>query len=399
MSDLIPLQVALDSILATLSPSSETETLAVTQALGRVLAESVRARLDSPPYTNSAMDGFAVRLADSGRELAISQRIPAGHVPAPLEPGTAARIFTGAQLPSGADIVVMQEDCEIVGDSVRIPLRSEQGENVRLRGHELRAGDVLLDAGERLGPPALGLLASQGFATVLCTKKPKVALLQSGDELVEPGTADLPPGAIYNSNRSLLEGLTQQVGAEVVGVWRLADTFDATCEALKEAVTLADVVITTGGVSVGEEDHVKPAIEALGELALWRLALKPGKPFAFGSVRGVPVIGLPGNPSSVLVTFSLLARPILLAYQGARDLKPLSFWVTADFHREGGLRAEYLRGTVVSEQGVTKARPYQNQSSGALQSAVQSDVLIVAPVGQTIVEGDSVEVIPLRSLF
>jgi molybdopterin molybdotransferase len=399
MTQLVSLKDAIDSILAGISASGQPECVPVTQALGRILAEPLLAVIDSPPYTNSAMDGFALRVADSGRELLVSQRIAAGQVPEPLALGTAARIFTGAQLPDGADMVVMQEDCEVHGDSVRVPLRGDVGENVRLRGHEIKAGEMLLAAGERLGPPALGLLASQGLATVVCAKKPRVALLQSGDELVEPGAVELPPGTIYNSNRSLLEGLVQQVGGEVVGVWQLADTFAATCEALQQAVTAADVVITTGGVSVGEEDHVKPAITALGELHLWRLALKPGKPFAFGRIADKPIIGLPGNPSSVLVTFLLLTRPILLGLQGARDLAPFSLWATADFQRKGGERAEYLRGSIANELGVSKVRPFANQSSGALLAAVQSDVLIVAPVGQDIVEGDPVEVIPLRSLF
>jgi molybdopterin molybdotransferase len=399
MNQLIPVEEALETILVGITPACQTERLEVTQALGRVLAEPFVATIDSPPYTNSAMDGFALRASDSGGELQVSQRIAAGQVPEPLALGTAARIFTGAQLPDGADTVVMQEECEVKGDRVRVPLRREVGDNVRLRGHEIKAGELLLEAGERLGPPALGLLASQGLANVLCAKKPRVALLQSGDELVEPGSANLPAGAIYNSNRSLLEGLVQQAGGQVVGVWHLTDTFDATSEALQQAVDAADVVITTGGVSVGEEDHVKPAITALGELHLWRLALKPGKPFAYGRIAGKPIIGLPGNPSSVLVTFSLLARPILLALQGARDLAPFSLWLTAGFDRRGGLRAEYLRGSIVSEGGISKVYPFANQSSGALYAATQSDVLIVAPVGLDIAEGDSVEVIPLKSLF
>ena len=399
MNQLIPLEEALETILAGITPACQTERLEVTQALGRILAEPFIATIDSPPYTNSAMDGFALRASDSGGVLQVSQRIAAGQVPEPLAFGTAARIFTGAQLPDGADTVVMQEECEVEGDRVRVPVRREVGDNVRLRGHEIKAGELLLEAGERLGPPALGLLASQGLANVLCAKKPRVALLQSGDELVEPGSTTLPAGAIYNSNRSLLEGLVLQAGGQVVGVWHLADTFDATSEALQQAVDAADVVITTGGVSVGEEDHVKPAITALGELHLWRLALKPGKPFAFGRIAGKPIIGLPGNPSSVLVTFSLLARPILLALQGARDLAPFSLWLTAGFERRGGLRAEYLRGSIVSEGGVSKVYPIANQSSGALYAATQSDVLIVAPVGLDIAEGDSVEVIPLKSLF
>ena len=399
MNQLIPVEEALETILAGITPACQAERLEVTQALGRVLAEPFVATIDSPPYTNSAMDGFALRASDSGGELQVAQRVAAGQVPEPLALGTAARIFTGAQLPDGADTVVMQEECEVEGDRVRVPLRREVGDNVRLRGHEIKAGELLLEAGERLGPPALGLLASQGLANVLCAKKPRVALLQSGDELVEPGSANLPAGAIYNSNRSLLEGLVQQAGGQVVGVWHLTDTFDATSEALQQAVDAADVVITTGGVSVGEEDHVKPAITALGELHLWRLALKPGKPFAYGRIAGKPIIGLPGNPSSVLVTFSLLARPILLALQGARDLAPFSLWLTAGFDRRGGLRAEYLRGSIVSEGGVSKVYPFANQSSGALYAATQSDVLIVAPVGLDIAEGDSVEVIPLKSLF
>ena len=399
MRPLLPIEHALEAMMGAVSAVSGREIRGLHEALGRVLAEPYFARINTPPADNSAMDGYALAHSDAGGLLNISQRIPAGASPEPLVPGTAARIFTGAVVPPGADVVVMQEDCEEQDGFVKVPSGLMQGDNIRLRGSDVPQGSLLFDAGSVLTPPALALLASQGIHRLSCYMRPKVALLQSGDELHEPGTDPLPEGGIYNSNRTLLESLVAQCGAEVVGVWHVKDDLESTCDALLEAVAQADVVITTGGVSVGDEDHIKPAIERLGSLDLWRLALKPGKPFAFGFINEVPILGLPGNPSSVLVTFSVLVRPVLFKLRGARSAQLPTFWVRSAFDFEGGVRAEFLRGVIASREQQTYAHMLRNQSSGALRAAAESDVLIKIPVGASIKEGDPIEVIPLRALF
>ena len=399
MRPLLPIEHALDAMMKAVSPVSGREIIGLHEALGRVLAESYFARINTPPADNSAMDGYALAHSDAGGLLNISQRIPAGASPEPLIPGTAARIFTGAVVPPGADVVVMQEDCEEQDGFVKVPSDLMRGDNIRLRGSDVPQGSLLFDAGSVLTPPALALIASQGIHRLSCYTRPKVALLQSGDELYEPGTDPLPEGGIYNSNRTLLECLVAQCGAEVIGVWHVKDDLESTCDALVEAVAQADVVITTGGVSVGDEDHIKPAIERLGSLDLWRLALKPGKPFAFGFINEVPILGLPGNPSSVLVTFSVLVRPVLFKLRGARSAQLPTFWVRSAFDFEGGVRAEFLRGVIASREHQTYANMLRNQSSGALRAAAESDVLIKIPVGASIKEGDPIEVIPLRALF
>ena len=399
MSPLLPIEHALEAMMGAVSAVSRSEIKELNQALGRVLAEPYYARMDTPPADNSAMDGYALAHSDAGGLLEISQRIPAGSSPEPLVPGTAARIFTGAVVPPGADVVVMQEDCEEQDGFVKVPAYLSQGDNIRLRGSDVGMGSLLFEAGSILTAPSLALLASQGVHQINCCDRPKVALLQSGDELHEPGTDPLPEGGIYNSNRTLLESLVAQCGAEVVGVWHVKDDLESTCDALLEAVAQADVVITTGGVSVGDEDHIKPAIERLGSLDLWRLALKPGKPFAFGFINEVPILGLPGNPSSVLVTFSVLVRPVLFKLRGARSAQLPTFWVRSAFDFEGGVRAEFLRGVIASREQQTYAHMLRNQSSGALRAAAESDVLIKIPVGASIKEGDPIEVIPLRALF
>jgi molybdopterin molybdotransferase len=399
MSGLLPIECALEAMMEVVSPILGRETKGLYESPGRVLAEPYYARINTPPADNSAMDGYALAHSNAGEVLEISQRIPAGASPEPLIRGTAARIFTGAVVPPGADVVVMQEDCEERDGFVKVPADLIQGDNIRLRGSDVPEGSLLFNAGTVLTPPALALMASQGFHRLTCYRRPKVGLLQSGDELYEPGTEPLPQGGIYNSNRSLLEALVAQCGAEVIGVWHVKDDLESTCDALLEAVAQSDVVITTGGVSVGDEDHIKPAIERLGSLDLWRLALKPGKPFAFGSIGGVPILGLPGNPSSVLVTFSILVRPVLFRLCGAQSAELPTFWVRSAFDFTGGLRAEFLRGQITSREQQTYAHVLRNQSSGALRAASESDVLIKIPVGASISEGDPIEVIPLKALF
>lgn len=330
---LMPVEVALARLLAQAEASEivETERVSLSEADGRVLAEPLLAELDLPPWDNSAMDGYALRLADwTGEPLLVSQRIQAGSAPMPLQPGTCARIFTGAPLPAGADTVEMQENA-VLGDDGRVafsePLKLAQ--NVRAQGQETRIGDSVLPVGTRLGPIELGLAASLGVAALTVRRRPRVAVLSTGDELVEPGLP-LGPGQIYNSNRRLLMAWLQRLGCAVVDAGILVDDLELTRAALG-ALSDVDLILSTGGVSVGEADFLGIALREEGELALWKLAIKPGKPLTCGQFRGVPVIGLPGNPASTLVTFGLLARPYLLRRLGVQRVEPLGFPLPAGF--------------------------------------------------------------------
>lgn len=395
---LMPVEQALARLLdmAEASPVVGTETVPLALAQGRVLARDMIAALDLPPWPNSAMDGYALRLADwKGEPLVVSQRIFAGQAPEPLEPGTCARIFTGAPVPAGADCVEMQENTEVFPDQ-RVgftePLHVNQ--NIRPQGQETRTGDKVLAAGTRLGPIELGLAASLGLASLEVVRRVRVAVLSTGDELIEPGQP-LGPGQIYNSNRVLLCSWLKRLECEVVDAGILPDDLEQTRAALG-ALNDVDLILSTGGVSVGEADFLGHALREEGELSLWKLAIKPGKPLTFGHFRGVPVIGLPGNPASTLVTFALLARPYLLRRQGVADVTPLQFPVPAGFAwTKPGNRREYLRGRL--EQG--RAVFYKNQSSGVLRSAAWADGLIEVLEGSTVAEGDWVNFIPLSEVL
>lgn len=377
-------------------PIKACEVVPLEQADGRVLAAPLLAGLDLPPWDNSAMDGYALRLADwQGEPLPVSQRILAGDAPQALQPGTCARIFTGAPLPAGADCVEMQENTEVLDDGrVRFLQALRLGRNIRPRGQEARAGEVILAAGTRLGPVELALAASLGVETLSVRRRPRVALLSTGDELVEPGQP-LGPGQIYNSNRRLLAAWLRRLGCEVHDAGILADDLQATRAALA-GLTSVDLILSTGGVSVGEADFLGQALREAGELALWKLAIKPGKPLTCGHHQGVPVLGLPGNPASTLVTFGLLARPYLLRRLGVEAIEPLGFEVPAGFAwpRAGG-RREYLRARL--EQG--RAVPHPNQSSGVLRSAAWADGLVEVREERTLAEGEPVRFIPFSELL
>jgi molybdopterin molybdotransferase len=395
---LMPVEQALARLLemAEAAPVIGSETVLLAQAQGRVLAQDMIATLDLPPWPNSAMDGYALRLADwTGEPLVVSQRIFAGQAPEPLAPGTCARIFTGAPVPAGADCVEMQENAEVFADQrVGFTEPMHPGQNIRPQGQETRTGDKVLAAGTRLGPIELGLAASLGLASLQVIRRVRVAVLSTGDELIEPGQP-LGPGQIYNSNRVLLCNWLKRLECDVVDAGILPDDLEKTRLALG-ALNDVDLILSTGGVSVGEADFLGHALREEGELSLWKLAIKPGKPLTFGHFRGVPVIGLPGNPASTLVTFALLARPYLLRRQGVADVTPLQFPVPAGFAwTKPGNRREYLRGRL--EQG--RAVFYKNQSSGVLRSAAWADGLIEVLEGSTVAEGDWVNFIPLSEVL
>lgn len=402
----MPLDEAIARLLEAVAPMPLAQSLELStfDALGHVLAEDVRSTLDVPPADNSAMDGYAVRLADvlsPGTVLGVSQRIPAGAPGTALQPGTAARIFTGGQVPPGAEAVVMQEHCAPGGGEVRIDLVPAPGQNIRRQGEDVRQGAVVLAAGTRLGPASLGLAASVGAARLRVSRKPRVAVFSSGDELVMPGEP-LKPGAIYNSNRYLLRGLLQGLGCEVRDLGIVADRLDATRQALRDAAADHDLILSSGGVSVGEEDHLKPALLAEGRLDVWSIAIKPGKPLAFGAVRRAAggealYVGLPGNPVSAFVTFVLAVRPLLLRLQGADEVEPTAYLVPAGFDwPKPDRRREFLRVRLGADG---RLEPYPNQSSGVLTSVAWGDGLLDKAPGQTIAQGDAVRFLPFSALL
>ncbi len=399
MSQLLPVEEALARILSAAVPIDAVQTIPLANALGRVLAEDVTSPIAVPGADDSAMDGYALRAAQAGDPLPVSQRIPAGSVGTTLQDGTAARIFTGAAVPPGADAVVMQENCEESDGIVTITGSVRVGQNIRPRGQDIAEGAVILNSGRRLGPADIGLLASIGRGQVEVYRRLRVAVLSTGDELVEPGSGELAPGQQYNSNRYTLAGLVTAMGMEFVDGGIIPDDPQATAHALQWAADNADCVISSGGVSVGEEDHVKGQVERLGRLDLWKLAIKPGKPLAFGRIGETAFIGLPGNPTSSFVTFCLIARPFLLKLQGAaaEDL-PLIRAAAAFTVARPGTRQEYMRVNLENTGAGLAARAFPNQSSGVLSSVSASNGLAVIPPGTTVSEGDAVQVLLLDQL-
>ena len=410
-----PLDIALTELLAQVSTLAGVDDVSTFDADGRVLAQNMLSSLHVPPQDNSAMDGYAMRCADVGAVgavLSVSQRIPAGSVGTSLQAGTAARIFTGASIPAGADAVVMQEECEVLPDEngmsqIRINAVPKSGQWIRRAGEDVALGAVVLHQGQRLTPASLGLAASIGLATLPVVCKPKVALFSTGDELVMPGDIapqNMPAGSIYNSNRFFLRALLMRLGCEVTDMGIVPDNLEATKTALRSAAEGHDLILTSGGVSVGEEDHIKPAVQALGELNLWQIAIKPGKPFAYGKINNVAgtahFIGLPGNPVSSFVTFLLLVRPFLLKLQGVQDVDQIatkSIAVRADFSlAKADKRREFLR---VKRNDAGGLDLFPNQSSGVLTSAVWGDGLVNNPSGQTIAIGDMIQFVSFAELL
>ena len=382
---------------------TETEVLPLVRARGRILARDVVSRLAVPPQDNSAMDGFALRVADwaEGKTLPVSQRVPAGTQPQPLQPGTAARIFTGAPVPAGADCVVMQEQCRQEGDCVLVASAPRAGQNIRRAGEDIAAGTVVVAAGSRLKPADIGLIASVGQPEVEVLRPLRVAVFFTGDELTEPGET-LFPGRIYNSNRYWLRGILTQMGCEVRDLATIPDSLAATRLALADAAGSADVVMTCGGVSVGEEDHVKTAVEREGRLDLWRLAIKPGKPFAFGAIGEADFIGLPGNPVSGFVTLATLVAPFLRERMGLDGRAPmLSVQLPArfDWQHPDSKRTEFLRARLSHEEGRFAVEIYPQQGSGVLTSCAWADGLVRLAPGQSVKAGDPVDYLPLSNLI
>lgn len=399
---LMSVEKAIAQLLDHAKAPLDSETLPLSAALGRVLAQGTHSTINVPPFDCSAMDGYAICCADVQREathLPLSQRIAAGAVAAPLQPGTTARIFTGAPMPAGADCVVMQENCTTTDDGVLFNTIGSQGDNIRYSGCHLRIGQLILAVGTRLQPQHLGIAASVGMAQLPLFSRIKVALLSTGSELVAPGQP-LQGGQIYNSNHQMLKALLQQLQCEVIDLGTIADDLALTTETLRRAADECDLIISSGGVSVGEEDHIKTAITALGKLELWRLNIKPGKPLAFAHVGNTPLIGLPGNPVSSFVTFCLLARPFILKLQGASELLPKPLLVKADYtQHQTGKRREYLRACLrQGDDGQLYATPLPNQDSATLLSLTSAAGLLCIPADRTIQPGDLLEFFPLASL-
>ncbi len=393
---MLTVEQALETLLADAAPPDRPETVPLAAARGRVLAESVTADADIPGFDNSALDGYALRTGDlpaTGGRLPVSQRIPAGTAAEPLAAGTAARIFTGAMVPPGADAVIAQECTTAGDDSVLVPEPPAPGAAIRHAGHDIPAGRTVLEAGHRLRPQDIGLVASLGRAEVRVHRRLRAAVFTTGDELLEPGERP-SPGRIFDANGPMLAALLDSVGVAVADLGRVPDTLEDTIETLERAAD-ADVILTTGGVSVGEEDHIRRAVERLGEIRAWRVRMKPGKPLAYGRVGDTPFLGLPGNPVSAFVTFGLFARPFLLACQGVRDTRPLVLPAIAGFSHPAGERREYLRARL---QGGRLAL-YPNQNSGALSSTSWAEGLAVAPEERPVDPGDPVDFIPFAALL
>ena len=389
-----PVDEVVDWLLARAKATDQSIVKSLDSALGHYLYRDICSPVDVPPAANSAMDGYAAvhGTLDVGSVYEVSDRIPAGTVGKSLKPGTLARIFTGAPMPPGADTVVIQEDTTELGDGkVRVNEIPELTGNVRPRGQDIAQGEVIVARGHRLKPQDLALIASVGLPEVAVYKPLRIAIMSTGDELVAPPTK-LRPGQIYNANRYALAGLIRSLGMEVLDLGLVADTPEATREALRQGALASDCILSSGGVSVGEEDYVRAAVASMGTLDIWRLAIKPGKPLAFGSVSGTPFFGLPGNPVSTFVTFMMIARPYLIAIQGGNAPKARPFYGVADFSFSAGNRREYLRTKIQQDDNaeVTLSK-FGNQGSGIMSSVSWADALAEVEIGQQITPGDKIK--------
>jgi len=396
---LLSVEEALEVLLSGANAVAEVEEVPTLQAAGRVLACAQTSSMDVPPMDNSAMDGYALRLADvkaPDARLKVAQKIMAGAVGQPLAAGTAARIFTGAPIPPGADAIVMQEFCVTEGDAVVVKKVPKPGEWIRLKGSDIKRGDAILAVGKRLLPQDTGLAASVGFKALPVFRKVRLGLFFTGDELVMPGDP-LPPGRIYNSNRFTLNGMAAAFGCEVKDYGIVPDTLEATREVLRRASAECDLIVTSGGVSVGDADFVKPAVEAEGSLLMWKIAMKPGRPLAFGKVGRAAFIGLPGNPVSSFVTFLIFVRPFLLKTQGHVEVMPRTIDARADFDwSEPDARREYLR---VKWNGQGGLDIYPTQDSAVMASTAWADGLVDNPPNHVVRRGDRVRFLPYAELY
>lgn len=393
------LYALLNDVLVT----TQTESINVADGLYRILAEDIVSSVNVPPHDNSQMDGCALHSFDleHADTFPVSQRIAAGEVGKELENCTVARIFTGAPIPPGANQVVMQEDTEEVDGQIRIKVKANPNENIRKKGEDIQVGQTILKAGTRLRPQELGLISSIGIGQISVYQPIKIATFTTGDELLEPGEAS-QEGKIYNANRYTLSGLIPQLGFELIDLGRVEDTLEATVDAIAKAAEQADVVMTTGGVSVGEEDHIKPAIEQLGSLYTWKVKMKPGKPLAYGKIKtdeGIkPFFGLPGNPVSAFATFKLFARPYLMKMQGAEQIKTNPIWLAADFDwPKANFRRDFLRARITNKRQESVVEIYPQQGSGVLMSASWAEGFVVIPEDCVINKGDKVAFYPFST--
>ena len=401
-SNLMPLDEALKLLTDSAAIISDEETVELDDALGRVLSKAVASSINVPAWDNSAMDGYAVRYEDIKNlvELPVSQRIPAGTHGSPLQPGTAARIFTGAPVPVGADTVIMQEIITRDGEMTRVDGTVTEGSNIRRAGEDIQKGNDVIASGTRLQAQHIGLAASTGTKTLTVKRKLTVAMFTTGDELAMPGE-DLTEGKIYNSNRYLFRGLLEKLGCEVIDLGNIKDEYEATCDAINTAAKQADLILSSGGVSVGEEDYVKKALEELGRLDLWKIAVRPGKPLAYGNVNGVPFIGVPGNPVSLFVTFCVFVRPFVLRSMGIDETVPDEYMAIAGFDwQRPDKRTEYMRARIeTNDEGLRVANVYPSRSSGVLSSVTWADGMVVINPEQKLMKGDAVRFIPFSSLY
>ena len=399
------LEDTLAYLLSQVPVITQTEQVDLQNAGKRVLAEALTSSISMPPWDNSAMDGYAVATADLAVEgevnsLPISQRIPAGHTGTALKAGTAARIFTGAPVPEGADAVVIQERCEKESGCVKFSATVQPSDNIRYAGEAFKQGDEVIPAGTILQPQHIGVAASVGASLLTVVRKPKVAVFSTGDELIQPG-GQLGDGQIFDSNKPTFIALLQSLGCDLIDLGHIPDSLQATTDALATASQNADLILTSGGVSVGEEDYVKAAVETQGQLSLWKVAIRPGKPLAFGTVNNVPVIGVPGNPVALFVTFTVFVRPFLLRMMSVTNYHAPSFKVPIGFDwQKPDKRREFMRVKMVqNENNINVLEPYPSRSSGILNSVSWADGLAVIPENTELKQGDLVEFWPFTGLL